>query len=193
MGDIFPKFKAAAVQAAPVFLDREASIEKACSLIKTAGENGADLIVLPEVFIPGGPYWAWHLNLREGMKFSAELFHNSVDVPGEGTAKIGKMAKQYGSHVVIGVNERDNKSIYNTLLFFDREGNLFGKHRKLKPTGSEKLVWGEGDGSTHKVYETDIGRMGGGFCCCGYLAVRGLFKISCHCLQYLCGLQPIRG
>jgi nitrilase len=164
MGDVFPKFKAAAVQAAPVFLDREASIEKACSLIKTAGENGADLIVLPEVFIPGGPYWAWHMNLREGMKFSAELFHNSVDVPGEGTGKIGEMAKKYGSHVVIGVNERDNKSIYNTLLFFDREGNLFGKHRKLKPTGSEKLVWGEGDGSTHRVYETDIGRMGGLIC-----------------------------
>jgi nitrilase len=70
MGDIFAKFKAAAVQAAPVFLDREASIEKACSLIKTAGENGADLIVLPEVFIPGGPYWAWYLNMRDGMKFS---------------------------------------------------------------------------------------------------------------------------
>ncbi|MGD8540564.1 MAG: nitrilase-related carbon-nitrogen hydrolase, partial [Candidatus Aminicenantes bacterium] len=164
MGDIFPKFKAAAVQAAPVFLDREASIDKACSLIETAGENGADLIVLPEVFVPGGPYWAWHMTLGEGMKFSAELFHNSVDVPGEGTARIGEMAKKYGSHVVIGVNERVNKSIYNTLLFFDREGTLFGKHRKLKPTGSEKLVWGEGDGSTHKVYETDIGRMGGLIC-----------------------------
>ncbi len=164
MGDVFPKFKAAAVQAAPVFLDREASIEKACSLIETAGENGADLIVLPEVFIPGGPYWAWYMNMREGIKFSAELFQNSVDVPGDGTARIGEMAKKCGSHVVIGVNERDNKSIYNTLLFFDREGNLFGKHRKLKPTGSEKLVWGEGDGSTHRVYETDIGRMGGLIC-----------------------------
>ena len=93
MGDVFPKFKAAAVQAAPVFLDRDASIEKACSLIKTAGENGADLIVLPEVFIPGGPYWAWYLNLREGIKFSAELFHNSVDVPGDGTARLGEMAR----------------------------------------------------------------------------------------------------
>jgi hypothetical protein len=63
MGDILPKFKAAAVQAAPVFLDREASIEKACSLIRKAGENGADLIVLPEVFIPGGPYWAWDMSM----------------------------------------------------------------------------------------------------------------------------------
>ncbi len=164
MGDVLPKFKAAAVQASPVFLDREASIEKACSLIKTAGENGADLIVLPEVFIPGGPYWAWHMAMREGLRFSAELFQNSVDVPGDSTAKIGEMAKRYGAYVVIGINERDNKSLYNTLLFFDREGHIMGKHRKFKPTGAEKLVWGEGDGSTHKVYDTEIGRLGGLIC-----------------------------
>lgn len=164
MGDVFPRFKAAAVQASPVFLEREASIEKACSFIREAAENGADLIVLPEVFIPGGPYWAWHMSMGEGMKFSAELFRNAVEVPGEGTAQIGKTARECGSYVGIGVNERDNKTLYNTLLFFDREGNLFGKHRKLKPTASEKLVWGEGDGSTHKVYETDIGRLGGLIC-----------------------------
>lgn len=164
MGDVFPKFKAAAVQAAPVFLEREASIEKACSLVKTAGENGADLIVLPEVFIPGGPYWAWHMGMRGGLRFSVDLYQNSVDVPSESTARIGETAKKYGAYVVIGVNERDNKSIYNTLLFFDREGNIMGKHRKFKPTGPEKLVWGEGDGSTHRVYDTEIGRLGGLIC-----------------------------
>jgi predicted amidohydrolase len=164
MGDVLPKFKAAAVQAAPVYLDREASVEKACSLIKQAAENGADLVVLPEVFIPGGPYWAWNMDMRKGVKFSAELFLNSVDVPGESTARIGEMAKKYGCYVVIGINERDNKSVYNTLLFFDRKGRIMGKHRKLKPTGAEKLVWGEGDGSTHTVYDTDIGRMGGLIC-----------------------------
>jgi aliphatic nitrilase len=74
------------------------------------------------------------------------------------------MAKKYATYVVIGINERENKSIYNTLLFFDRKGHLMGKHRKLKPTGAEKLVWGEGDGSTHTVYDTDIGRMGGLIC-----------------------------
>ena len=164
MGDILPKFKAAAIQAAPVFLDRDGCVEKACALVKEAGEQGADLIVLPEVFIPGGPYWAWNMDMRRAVKFSAELFLNSVDVPSEATARIGEMAKKYNAYVVAGINERENKSLYNTLLFFDRKGVIMGKHRKFKPTGAEKLVWGEGDGSTHKVYETDIGRMGGLIC-----------------------------
>lgn len=164
MGDVYPKFKAAAVQAAAVFLDREGSVDKACSLIETASRNGADLVVLPEVFIPGGPYWAWYMDMRQGLKFSAELYSNAVDVPGESTDRIAEAARKGGAYVVIGINERDNKSIYNTLLFFDREGRLFGKHRKLKPTGAEKLVWGEGDGSTHRVYETELGRMGGLIC-----------------------------
>ena len=164
MGDVYPRFKAAAVQAAAVFLDREGSVEKACSLIESASEKGADLVVLPEVFIPGGPYWAWYMDMRQGLKFSAELYSNSVDVPSESTDKIAETAKKCGAYVVIGINERENKSIYNTLLFFDREGRMFGKHRKLKPTGAEKLVWGEGDGSTHRVYETELGRMGGLIC-----------------------------
>lgn len=164
MGDLLPKFKAAAVQAAPVFLDREGCVEKACGLIREAAENGAELIVLPEVFIPGGPYWAWNMSMREGMKWSVEMYLNSVDVPSEATARIGEMARKYGVYVVIGINERENKSVYNTLLYFDRKGQILGKHRKFKPTGAEKLVWGEGDGSTHKVYETDIGRMGGLIC-----------------------------
>lgn len=164
MTDRLPRFKAAAVQAAPVFLEREGSVEKACVLIRQAAEHGADLIVMPEVFLPGGPYWAWHMEMRRAVKFSKELYLNSVEVPGEATARIGELARKHGSYVVIGVNERDNKSIYNTLLFFDRKGDLIGKHRKLKLTGAEKLVWGEGDGSTHRVYETDIGRIGGLIC-----------------------------
>jgi aliphatic nitrilase len=163
-GDTLPRFKAAAIQAAPVFLDREGSTDKACSLIRSAAENGAELIVLPEVFVPGGPYWAWHMGMRAGMKFSSALYLNSVDIPSETTARIGEMARKYGTYVVAGINERENKSLYNTLLFFDREGRIMGKHRKFKPTGSEKLVWGEGDGSTHKVYDTDIGRLGGLIC-----------------------------
>jgi nitrilase len=164
MSDILPKFKAAAVQAAPVFLDREGCVEKACTLIEEAAEHGAELIVLPEVFIPGAPYWAWNMGMREAIKWSVEMFLNSVDVPSEATARIGEMAKKHGVYVVIGINERDNKSVYNTLLYFDRKGQILGKHRKFKPTGAEKLVWGEGDGSTHRVYQTDIGRMGGLIC-----------------------------
>lgn len=164
MGDVLPKFKAAAVQAAPVFLNREASVEKACTLIEQAAQEGAELVVLPEVFIPGGPYWAWHLNMKKGIPFSVELFQNAVDIPGESTARIGATAQKCGVYLVIGVNERENKSLYNTLIFFDRQGDIIGKHRKFKPTGAEKLVWGEGDGSTHKVYETEIGRLGGLIC-----------------------------
>jgi nitrilase len=164
VGDRLPKLRAAAVQAAPVFLDRDASIEKACRLIDEAAANGAELIVLPEVFIPGGPYWAWHMGMRRGLAFSTELYLNSVEVPSEATARIGAVAERHRRHVVIGINERDNKTIYNTLLFFDPNGNILGKHRKLKATGAEKLVWGEGDGSTHRVYSTALGRIGGLIC-----------------------------
>ena len=92
MGDRLPVFKAAAVQAAPVYLDREASVKKACSLIEEAGKNGAQLIVLPEVFIPGGPYWAWHLPMTQGMRFSVELYENSVEIPSDSTARLGEAA-----------------------------------------------------------------------------------------------------
>lgn len=164
MGDRLRKFKAAAVQAAPVFLDREASVEKACALIDEAARNGAELVALPEVFIPGGPYWAWHMGMRRGLEFSSELFLNSVDVPGPVTERLGAAARAHGCHVAIGVNERDNKTLYNTLLFFEPSGSLIGKRRKMKATGAEKLVWGEGDGSTHRLYDTELGRIGGLIC-----------------------------
>ena len=164
MGDRLPVFKAAAVQASPVYLDREASVDKACSLIEEAGKNGAQLIVLPEVFIPGGPYWAWHLPMVDGLKFSVELYQNSVEIPSASTIRLGEAARKAGAYVVIGVNERSGTTIYNTLIFFDRNGRIFGTHRKFKGTGSEKLVWGDGDGSTHKVYDTELGKMGGLIC-----------------------------
>ncbi len=164
MSDRLQTFKAAAVQAAAVFLDRDASVKKACSLIEEAGRNGAQLIALPEVFVPGGPYWAWHLPMRAGLKFSVELYQNSVEVPSDATERLGAAARKAGAYVVIGVNERAGTTIYNTLLFFDREGRLFGKHRKFKGTGSEKLVWGDGDGSTHRVYDTEVGKLGGLIC-----------------------------
>lgn len=164
MADRLPVFKAAVIQASSIFLDREASIEKACALIAEAANNGAQLIALPEAFVPGGPYWTWHVPMGDGRKFSAELYQNSVDIPSAATARLGEAARKAGAYVAIGVNERSGKSIYNTLIYFDRDGRILGKHRKFKPTGPEKLVWGEGDGSTHKVYETAIGKLGGLIC-----------------------------
>jgi predicted amidohydrolase len=164
MSDTLPVFKAAAVQASPIFLNREASVDKACALIAEAAKNDAQLIVLPETFIPGGPYWAWHLPMRECGKFSAELFQNAVDIPSDTTVRLGEAARKANAYVVIGVNERDGKSLYNTLLYFGPDGRIIGKHRKFKPTGPEKLVWGDGDGSTHKVYDTAVGKLGGLIC-----------------------------
>jgi len=164
MGDNYPKFKAAAVQAAPVFLDRDATIDKACVLIEEAAQHGADLVALPEVFVPGHAYWAWHMPWKDGMKYSIEYYKNAVEIPSPATDKIAETARKNNIYVAIGVNERDNKTLYNTLLYFDREGRLFGKHRKLKATGAEKLVWGDGDGSTHRVYPTEVGRLGGLIC-----------------------------
>lgn len=159
-----PKYKAAAIQAAPVFLDLDRSVDKACALIREAGAKGARLIALPETFLPGGPYWAWHLPIKQGGPFSAELFRNSVEVPGPAVDVLAQAARDAQAYVVIGVNERDGKTLYNTLLYFGPEGELLGKHRKFRPTGPEKLVWGDGDGSTHKVYDTSIGKLGGLIC-----------------------------
>lgn len=158
------KFIGAAVQASPVYLNQNASTEKACFFIEEASKKGAELVALPEVFIPGGPHWAWHMGIKDGIPFFLELFDNSVEIPSEVTSRLGETARRCGVHVVIGVNERDKKTLYNTLLFFNDKGEIIGKHRKLKPTGAEKLVWGEGDGSTHRVYETSLGVIGGLIC-----------------------------
>ena len=164
MGDTLPRFKAAAVQAAPVWLDRERTVGKACELIREAARNGAELIALPEVFIPAYPYWAWIDHAFAGYEFFKRLHLNSVKVPSEDTERLCRTAREADVHVVVGVNEIDPVrfgTIYNTNLFIDRRGCLMGKHRKLVATFSEKIVWGRGDGSTLRVYDTDIGRLGG--------------------------------
>lgn len=158
------KFKGAAIQAAPVYLDQGATVDKACKLIEEAAKQGAELIVLPEALIPGGPYWAWHMSVREGVPFFLQLYENSVEIPSEVTRRLGETAKRCNVYVVAGVSERDKKSLYNTLIFFNDQDEIMGKHRKLKSTGAEKLVWGEGDGSTHRVYDTPYGYLGGLIC-----------------------------
>lgn len=163
----YPQFRAAAVQAAPVFLDTDATVDKAITLIKEAGDNGASLVVFPEVFIPGYPYWNWTMTPGEGSAWFEKLFRASIDVPGPEVAALCSAAKSAGTYVVIGVNERDPYSmgtLYNSLLFLSPEGELIGVHRKLVPTWAEKLTWAGGDGSSLRVYETAIGRLGGLAC-----------------------------
>ena len=169
-------FKIAAVQATPVFLNREATTEKACRMIAEAGSKGARLIVFPESFVPAYPDWVWVVPSGRDRVLSnlyGEMLANAVEIPSATTARIGEAAKDAGSYVVLGVTERDTEasgaSLYNTLIYFSPEGNILGKHRKLVPTGGERIVWAQGDGSTLEVYDTPLGKIGGLICWENYM------------------------
>ena len=169
-------FKVAAVQATPVFLDREATIDKACDLIATAGNEGARLIVFPEAFIPAYPDWVWAIpSGEEGVlnELYTELLSNSVTIPSDATDRLCRAARLANAYVVMGMSERNieasGASLYNTLLYIDAQGEILGKHRKLVPTGGERLVWAQGDGSTLQVYDTPLGKLGGLICWENYM------------------------
>ena len=158
----FPKFKAAAVQTSPVFLNVEKTIDKAISFVKEATSNGANLVAFPEVFVAGYPYWNWIMTPVQGSKWYEELYKSSVKVDDAVMQPLFQAAKIYNCHIVIGINERGDSygEIYNTNLIIDNQGKLIGKHRKLVPTWAEKLTWTSGDGSSLKVYNTEIGPIG---------------------------------
>jgi nitrilase len=169
-------FKVAAVQATPIVLDREATISKAADLIAEASAAGAKIIAFPEVFVPAYPDWVWAVPPgKQDLlgKLYGELVDQAVEVPSAATRRIGEAAKAARAYVVIGVNERNasgsNSSLYNSLLYFAPTGELLGCHRKLVPTGAERLVWSQGDGSTLHVFETPLGRLGGLICWENYM------------------------
>ncbi|NHM02273.1 carbon-nitrogen hydrolase family protein [Flavobacterium difficile] len=158
----FKKFKAAAVQTSPVFLNVEKTVVKAISFVKEASQNGAQLIAFPEVFVAGYPYWNWIMTPVQGSKWYEKLYKCSVKTDDEVMQPLFQAAKDNNIHIVIGINERGDSygEIYNTNLIIDNKGNLIGKHRKLVPTWAEKLTWTSGDGSSLKVYQTEIGPIG---------------------------------
>ena len=163
-GDTYPVIRAAAVHAASVFLDREASTDKACKLIEEAAEGGAQLIAFPETFIPGYPFWIWTHTPTNGAPLFAEYFANSVELDSDCLKRIGAAARKAGAHVVMGINERKGGTLYNTQVYFDNQGNIIGRHRKLQPTHVERTIWGRGDGSDLMVFDTDLGKIGGLIC-----------------------------
>lgn len=158
----FSKFKAATVQTAPVFLNVEKTVDKAIGIIAEAAANGAQLIAFPEVFIAGYPYWNWIMTPVQGSKWYEVLYRNAVAVDDPEMKRIYQAAKTHNIHIVMGINERGTSygEIYNTNLIIDNQGNCIGKHRKLVPTWAEKLTWTSGDGSSLKVYPTEIGPIG---------------------------------
>jgi nitrilase len=158
-----PKFVAAAVQAAPVFLNTAATVDKAVGLIHEAAAGGARLVAFPEVFVAGYPYWNWIMTPLEGSVWFDRLCRSAILVPGPEVEALCNAARQAKVNVVIGVNERAPHSlgsIYNTVLTIGSDGRLLGRHRKLVPTWAEKLSWAPGDASGLKVHQTDIGPLG---------------------------------
>ena len=163
--------KVAAAQLSPVFLNKTETTNKACVAIAEAGENGANLIVFPEAFISGYPDWVWLIPNSKGADLNelyVKLVENAVSVPDNSTDKLCEAAKQANINVVIGMHERNsessNASLYNSLLYINNEGKIIGKHRKLIPTGGERLIWTQGNGSTLKSYDTSAGKISGLIC-----------------------------
>jgi len=157
-------FVLAAIQAAPVHLDRSASTDKACRLIAEAAAGGATLAAFGECWLPGYPLFAYSAPSPTRWRLGAAYIESAIRVPGVETERLCQAARKGKIDVVIGVLELDERTggtVYCTLLFIGGDGTLIGKHRKIKPTYHERTAWGEGDGSTLTVHQRPYGRLSG--------------------------------
>jgi nitrilase len=162
--------RVAAVQAAPVLMDREATLARVADLTREAAAGGAELVVFPEAFVPGPPVWIDTARIWDGDdEWYGLLADHAVVVPSAATERLGDIAREAGVWLVVGVDEREGGTIYNTLLYFAPDGRLASTHRKLMPTGSERTVWGMGDGSTLRPVATPFGQLGGLICWENYM------------------------
>ncbi len=159
MGDI-AKVRAAAVQMSPVLFSCEGTTEKVLQAIAKASEQGVQIIVFPETFIPYYPYFSFVQPPVLMGKEHMRLYEEAVTVPGVVTDAVSRAAQAHNMVVVLGINERDHGSLYNTQLIFDADGRLLLKRRKITPTYHERMVWGQGDGAGLKVLDTAVGKVG---------------------------------
>ncbi len=162
------KVKVAAAQVSPIFMDKEATIDKACRTIEKAGKAGAKLVVFSETFIPGYPYWRGLQPISKWSEWMVRYQKNAVRIPSSDTDLLCEASKRAGIISVIGCTEmsglRGSGTLYNTLLFIDSDGKVLGRHRKLMPTHAERMIWGMGDVTDVRVFETGIGTIGGMVC-----------------------------
>ena len=158
------KYKVAAVQAAPELLDIEKGVAKDVHLIEEAASNGASLIALPDVWLPGYPWWIWLDSPAWGMQFVRRYFENAIEIGDVHFERIRLAAEEHKIHVVLGFTERAAGTLYISQSIIDAEGKVIANRRRLKPTHAERTVFGEGDGSHLAVHSTDLGRLGA-LCC----------------------------
>lgn len=166
--------KVAVVQAAPVLFNKDATIDKIAELVPKAAAKGAQLVLFPESFIPCYPRgMSFGANVgkrtEEGRKDFRRYYENSIDVPGPDSDRLGQIAADSNVYLVVGVMEREYGTLYCCVVFYGPDGTLLGKHRKLMPTGSERLIWGRGDGSTMPAIKTPFGTMGAVICWENYM------------------------
>ncbi|MEP3844410.1 MAG: Nit6803 family nitrilase [Paracoccaceae bacterium] len=152
--------RAAAVQIAPDLTSRAETLSKVKDAMSDAAAQGAQIVVFPETFVPWYPYFSFVLPpMLQGAEH-LRLYEEAVTVPSPETDEIAALSRDLGIVTVLGVNERDNGSLYNTQVVFDTDGQMALKRRKITPTYHERMIWGQGDGSGLKVVETAVGRVG---------------------------------
>lgn len=168
----------AVIQSAPTLFDKESAMGKIESMTRESAAQGANLVVFPEVFLPGYPRglsFGARVGSRtvQGRKDWERYWESSIRIPGSETEYLGELAKELGVYLTIGVVERDQDfstgTLFNSMVYIGPDGEILGKHRKLVPTGSERLLWGQGDGSTLKAIDTPFGRIGGLICWENYM------------------------
>jgi predicted amidohydrolase len=163
-------YKIAAAQLAPAYLDLEGCLQKAEHWIAEAGKQGVHLLVFPETWLPGYPVWidtapeAARWDYPPVKAVFRRLFENSPEIPSPATDRLCAAARQAGLTVIMGLNEREGGTLYNSMLYISGNGEILGKHRKLIPTYTERMIWGRGDGRTLTVVETPLGKVGGLVC-----------------------------
>lgn len=158
------RFNAAAAHAAPVLLDKSATLDKVCALIAEAGRSDVRLLAFAETFVPGYAYWLGVYPAMAQQAVMLEYAAQSVSIAAGELAPVLEACARHRVNVVLGLSERDGGTLYNSQAFIDEHGRLLGVRRKLQPTMSERYVWGQGDGSTLKVYDMPVGKVGGLIC-----------------------------
>ena len=183
------QYKVAVVQAAPVFLDLDATVEKGIAFIEEAAGNGARLIGFPETWIPGYPWWIWLESPIGGLRFVQRYHENSLRKDSPQSQKLCDAARKNNIVVVMGASERDGGSLYIAQFFIDSDGALLDVRRKLKPTHVERTVFGDGHGNNLRVYDTELGRIGG-LCCWEHLQPLSKYAMYAQNEQIHIGAWP---